>query len=68
MKHAAVIYPGPCGNWVFNAGTIWWAEGLSCPPGHIPAMGTFGRAQDPNPRVQQMTRNLLARCLSATPV
>lgn len=35
--HMAVIYPGPKGNWVFNAGTIWWAEGLSNPPGHIPA-------------------------------
>jgi hypothetical protein len=37
QPHAAVIYPGPKGNWVFNAGTIWWAEGLSNPPGHIPA-------------------------------
>lgn len=35
--HTAVVYPGPKGNWVFNAGTIWWAEGLSSPPGHIPA-------------------------------
>jgi hypothetical protein len=35
--HMAVVYPGPKGNWVFNAGTIWWAEGLSNPPGHIPA-------------------------------
>lgn len=35
--HNAVIYPGPRGNWVFNAGTIWWTEGLSNPPGHIPA-------------------------------
>lgn len=61
--HAAVIYPGPHGNWVFNAGTIWWAEGLSSPPGHIPAMGSIGRVQGPDPRVQQMTRNLLKRCL-----
>lgn len=35
--HMAVVYPGPKGNWVFNAGTIWWTEGLSNPPGHIPA-------------------------------
>ena len=35
--HNAVIYPGPKGNWVFNAGTIWWTEGLANPPGHIPA-------------------------------
>ena len=37
QPHNAVIYPGPKGNWVFNAGTIWWSEGLSNPPGHIPA-------------------------------
>lgn len=37
QPHNAVIYPGPKGNWVFNAGTIWWAEGLAAPPGHIPA-------------------------------
>ncbi|MBD2861446.1 N,N-dimethylformamidase beta subunit family domain-containing protein [Paenibacillus oceani] len=62
-KHAAVIYPGPHGNWVFNAGTIWWAEGLSSPPGHIPAVGTFGHVQGPDPRVQRITRNLLDRCI-----
>lgn len=62
-KHAAVIYPGSAGNWVFNAGTIWWAQGLSNPPGHIPAKGTFGRVRGPDPRVQQMTRNMLNRCL-----
>lgn len=62
-KHAAVIYPGPRENWVFNAGTIWWAEGLSSPPGHIPAMGLLGRVQGPDPRVQQITRNLLNTCL-----
>ncbi len=37
QPHNAVIYPGPKGNWVFNAGTIWWSEGLANPPGHIPA-------------------------------
>ncbi|BBI36524.1 N,N-dimethylformamidase beta subunit family domain-containing protein [Cohnella abietis] len=62
-KHAATIYPGPRNNWVFNAGTIWWGEGLSNPPGHIPASGTFSRVQGPDSRVQQITRNLLARCL-----
>lgn len=62
-KHAATIYPGPLGNWVFNAGTIWWAEALSSPPGHIPATGTYGRVLGPDPRVQQMTRNLIQRCL-----
>jgi hypothetical protein len=61
--HSAVIYLGPHGNWVFNAGTIWWAEGLSNPPGHVPAMGSYGRTQGPDRRVQQMTRNLLSHCL-----
>src|SRR5690606_632174 len=37
QPHAATIYPGSKGNWVFNAGTVWWSEGLSNPPGHIPA-------------------------------
>jgi len=63
-RHGAVIYPGPKGNWVFNAGTIWWAEALSAPPGHIPAAGTYGRTQGVDSRVQTITRNLLARCLS----
>lgn len=62
-KHAAVIYRGPRNNWIFNAGTIWWSEGLSSPPGHTPAMGSHCRASGPDPRVQQMTRNLLKRCL-----
>jgi hypothetical protein len=62
--HAAIVYPGPKGNWVFNAGTIWWSEGLSQPPGHIPAghnpsMRTFGV----NPHVQKITSNVLARMI-----
>lgn len=62
-RHAAVIYPGPRNNWVFNAGTIWWAQGLSSPPGHVPALGSIGRVQGPDPRVQQITRNLLNNCI-----
>ena len=74
-EHAAVIYPGPKGNRVFNAGTIWWSEGLSCPPGHIPARhtvrpikldacpGTFGV----DPRVQRITANLLDRMIRESP-
>ncbi|OFX39263.1 MAG: hypothetical protein A2X03_18810 [Bacteroidetes bacterium GWA2_40_15] len=44
--HAASIYRCPKGNWVFNAGTIWWPEGLSDPPGHIPA-GDAGMEEPP---------------------
>ena len=32
-KHEATIYPGPKGNTVFNAATIFWAQGLASPPG-----------------------------------
>ena len=40
--HAATIYDGPKDNIVFNAGSIWWAQGLSSPPGrgYAPACQT----------------------------
>jgi hypothetical protein len=57
--HGAVVYDGPKGNIVFNAGTCWWNMVLSTPPGFVnPPNKDFAR-QDP--RVQQITRNLLAR-------
>jgi hypothetical protein len=46
IPHAAVVYPCPKGNWVFNAGTIWWSDGLSQPPGHIPS-GDAGMEEPP---------------------
>jgi hypothetical protein len=55
----ATIYPGPRGNHVFNASTIFWAEGLSAPPGHMPPMSHWGRPHGPDPRVQRITANLL---------
>lgn len=63
-KHAATIYPGKKNNWVFNAGTIWWSEGLSAPPGHVPATSQAARAFGPDERVQRITKNFLDRCLS----
>ena len=59
----ATLYPGPKGNWVFNASTIWWAQGLSRPPGFIPPYSHFGRPHGPDRRVQQITKNLLDRFL-----
>ena len=57
--YTATIYPGPKNNFVFNAATIWWADGLSAPPGYVrPQVYTTPRG--PDPRVQQITRNLLA--------
>src|SRR5262249_3875000 len=31
--YTATVYPGPQGNFVWNAATIWWSTGLSSPPG-----------------------------------
>ena len=31
VEYTAVVFPGPKGNTVFNAATIWWADGLSAP-------------------------------------
>ena len=33
LTHSATFYDGPKGNIVFNAGGIWWSQGLSSPPG-----------------------------------
>ena len=62
-KHSSVIFPGPKSNWVFNAGTIWWPEGLSSPPGHAPAGSEIARTFGPDERVQRITANLLDRFL-----
>ncbi len=57
--HAATVYDGPKGNFVFNAGTCWWNMVLSTPPGFVnPPKRDFSREE---PRVQQITRNLLNR-------
>jgi hypothetical protein len=56
--YTATIYPGPKGSFVFNAATIWWADGLSAPPGYVrPAVYTTPTG--PDERVQKITRNLL---------
>jgi hypothetical protein len=56
----STIYPGPKNNWVFNASTIFWAQGLSRPPGHMPPYSHYGRPHGPDARVQQITANFLA--------
>jgi hypothetical protein len=59
--HVATIYNGPKGNVVFDAGSIWYAQGMSSPPGHI-LPGNFGaHPQGPDPRVQRITENLFER-------
>jgi hypothetical protein len=59
-QYTATVYPGPHGNFVFNASTCWWADGLSEPPGYVrPSVYTTPRG--PDRRVQQITRNVLER-------
>jgi hypothetical protein len=57
--YTATIYPGPKDNFVFNAATIWWADGLSSPPGYVRPQA-YTAPQGPDRRVQQITQNLLA--------
>ncbi len=63
QRWTATIYPGPKGNFVFNASTIFWAQGLSHPPGHTLPWSHWTRPHGPDERVQQMTHNLLKRAL-----
>jgi hypothetical protein len=59
----ATIYPGPKGNFVFNAATIFWTQGLSSPPGHMLPWSHGSRPHGPDPRVQRITENLLRRAI-----
>ena len=61
QQWTSTIYPGPKGNFVFNASTIFWAQGLSSPPGHILPWSHWSRPHGPDERVQRITRNLLER-------
>jgi hypothetical protein len=63
QQWAATVYAGPKGNVVFNAATIFWAQGLSTPPGHVLPWSHWSRPHGPDERVQQITRNVLSRAL-----
>jgi hypothetical protein len=56
--YTSTVYPGPKGNFVFNAATIWWSDGLSAPPGYV---RPDSRLRGPDPRVQRITANLFDR-------
>jgi hypothetical protein len=58
-----VFRPGTKGNSVINASTIFWAQGLSSPPGHTLPWSHWSRPHGPDERVQTITRNLLRRAL-----
>lgn len=62
----ATIYPGPKGNFVFNASTIWWAQALSSPPGHTLPWSHWSRPHGPDERVETITHNLLRRAIGRT--
>lgn len=63
-KSTATVYPGPRGNWVFCAATIFWCIGLSQPPGLIPPYSHFGRPHGVDERVQRITANFLNKCVT----
>jgi len=63
-QYTATMYPGPKSNFVFNASTCWWADGLSAPPGYVRPK-VYTEPLGPDARVQRMTRNLLERMRQA---
>jgi hypothetical protein len=56
----ATVYPGPKGNFVFNAATCWWADSLSAPPGYV-RPSVYTSPQGPNAKAQRITQNILDR-------
>ena len=63
QRWTATVYPGPKGNFVFNASTIFWSQGLSSPPGHTLPWTHWTRPHGPDERVQRMMHNLLRRAI-----
>ena len=60
--YTATVYPGPKANFVFNAATVWWADGLSEPPGYVRPK-VYTEPKGPDDRVATITRNVLERML-----
>ncbi len=63
VRWTATIFPGPRDNFVFNAATVFWCQGLSMPPGHTLPWSHWSRPHGPDPRVRRMTHNLLRRAI-----
>ena len=63
-RYSSTLYDGPKNNVVFNAATIWWANGLSSPPGHVNPSRHGVVQQGPDKRVQRITHNLFQRMIS----
>lgn len=64
--YTATLYPGPKGNLVFNASTIWWGDGLSEPPGYV-RPNVYTQPRGPDERVTKITTNLFGRMLHRGP-
>ena len=62
-RWTATIFPGPKKNFVFNAASIFWVQGLSSPPGHMLPWSHWSRPHGPDPRVQRIAENLLKRAI-----
>ncbi len=63
QQWTATIYPGPKNNFVFNASTIFWSQGLSHPPGHTLPWSHWTRPHGPDDRVQRITQNLVEKAI-----
>ncbi len=59
--YTATVYPGPRGNFVFNASSCWWSHGLSEPPGQVRPLTYEAIPEGPDPRAQRITANVLER-------
>ncbi len=64
QQWTATLYPGPKQNFVFNASTIFWSQGLSHPPGHTLPWSHWSRPHGPDERVQRITHNLLRQAIA----
>jgi hypothetical protein len=62
--YTSTIYPGPRNNFVFNASSCWWADGLSAPPGYV-RPSVYTTPKGPDARVERITTNLLGRMRGA---
>jgi hypothetical protein len=62
--YTATVYPGPKGNFVFNASSCWWADGLSEPPGYV-RPSVYTTPKGPDERARRITANVLQRMLRA---
>lgn len=58
--YTSTLYPGPKKNFVFNASSCWWADGLSEPPGYK-RPSVYTTPKGPDSRAQRITANILAR-------